>query len=132
MSKLVGVLLVGLLLGACESQPSEGSGSPFASGSTAASVEGSSDFEVSQVIRDPSGAFRGTIRYSGSCPNVRAELRFSYKRGDQTVTAQAIDGVDEHFELQMAMNESNSNSYSGEDQFTPDAIVFVISSEHSA
>jgi hypothetical protein len=132
MGKLVGVVLVTLLLAACESQPREGSGSPFESGSIEASVEGSNDLSVSQVVRDPSGAFRGTITYSGSCPRVRAELRFSYKRGDTTVTAQEIDGIDEHFELELGPNESDSNSYSGEEKFTPDAIVFVISNERCA
>jgi hypothetical protein len=131
MGRRISILIM-LLLAACTSTPREGSGSPFESGSLEASVQGSNDIAVSQVIRDASGSFRGTLTYSGSCSHMRAELRFAYERGGTTLTAQAIGGVDEHFELQMAMNESNSNSYSGEDQFTPDAIVFVISSEHCA
>jgi hypothetical protein len=121
------------VLAGCSSSPSEGSGSPFASGSTRASLEGSSDLAVSQVIRDSSGSIRGTITYTGSCDLVKAELRFSYDKGGTTVTGKQIDGIDTHFELgPLAPNEPYSNSYLGEDKFTPDAIVFVISNERCA
>jgi hypothetical protein len=132
MGRCVSILIM-VLLAACTSTPREGSGSPFESGSLEASVQGSNDIAVSQVIRDASGSFRGTLTYSGSCPLMRAELRFAYERGGTTLTAQEIDGVDEHMELgPMAPNQSDSNSYSGESKFTPDAIVFVISNERCA
>jgi hypothetical protein len=133
LRKLASIALVALLLVACGSTPSEGSGSPFASGSANGSVEGSDNFEVSQVIRDGSGSIQGTLTYTGTCNLVRAELRFSYVKGGQTVTGKEIDGIDTHFQVgPLAPGEPYPNSYLGEDKFTPDAIVFVISDERCA
>jgi hypothetical protein len=130
VSKLLGVVLMSLLLAACSSEPREGSGSPFQSGSTAASVEGTKNFTVSQVIRASSGAIAAAITYTGSCNLVKAHLRFSYTKGGEDVTGKSIDGIDTHFELgPLAPHEPYQNSYLGEDKFTPDAIVFVISDE---
>jgi len=129
-SRLICVALAAVLLLACSNTPSEGSGSPFASGSAKASVQGSDNFEVSQVIRDASGAIRGTLTYRGSCNLVNADLRFSYVKGGQTVTGEQVDGIDTHFPIgPLAPNEPYSNSYLGEDKFTPDAIIFVMSNE---
>jgi hypothetical protein len=133
MNRLLGAGVVVLLLTACpiDPQPSEGSGSPFTSGSIAATVEGSEDFTVSQTIRDPSsGAIQGTLTYTGTCNLVKAELRFSYTRSGQTVTGEEVDGIDTHFKLgPLAPNDPHANSYLGEDKFTPDSVVFVISNE---
>jgi hypothetical protein len=133
MTKLIGIASVLLLLTACTSEPSEGSGSPFTSGSIAASVEGSGNFTVSQTVRDPSGTIHGTLTYAGSCNLVKAELRFSYSRNGQTVTGKEVDGIDTHFNLgPLAPNDPYANSYLGEDKFIPDSIVFVISNEKCA
>src|SRR5438034_4616236 len=77
----------------------EGSGSPFATGSTEGRVEGSSDFEVSDVVREQGGTIRGTLTYAGSCDLVKADLRLSYVRGDRILTGKQVGGVDAHFEI---------------------------------
>lgn len=119
-----------LALSACSSVPSEGSGSPFQSGSTEASLEGSTDFSVSQVIRGSSGSIQGTLTYTGTCTLVKADLRFSYRKGSETLTGEQVDGIDSHFEIgPLAPNEPYPNSYLGEGTFTPDAVIFVISNE---
>jgi len=118
---------------ACSSTPREGSGSPFTSGSTKGSVDGSDNFSVSQTIRDESGAIHGWLTYTGACNLVKAELRFSYDKNGQTIAGREVDGIDTHFEIgPLAPNEPHYNSYLGEDEFTPDAIVFVISNERCA
>jgi hypothetical protein len=133
LTALLGIGLMSLLLAACSSEPREGSGSPFQSGSIAGSVEGSANFTVAQVIRDSSGAIAAAVTYTGSCNLVKAQLRFSYTKGGQTVTGKSIDGIDTHFDLgPLAPNEPYQNSYLGEDKFTPYAIVFVISNERCA
>jgi hypothetical protein len=111
----------------------DGSAAPYGT-SVPASVDGSSDFTVADVTRDAASfGIQGTITYTGSCNLVKSELRFSYIRGGQTVTGKTIDGIDTHFELgPLAPNEPYQNSYLGEDKFTPDAIVFVISAESCA
>ena len=61
---------------------------------------------------------------------MNAALRFSYVKGGQTVTGEEVDGIDTHFPIgPLAPNEPYSNSYLGEDKFTPDAIIFVMSNE---
>jgi len=113
--------------------PPEGSGGPFASGSAKGRVEGSSDFEVSNVVRDKSGAIRGTLTYTGSCNLVRADLRFTYAKGDQTLTGKQVEGFDRRFEIgPLAPNEPYSNSYLGEDKVAPDTVIFVMSNERCA
>jgi hypothetical protein len=133
VTRALGTLLLFLVLIACSSTPREGSGSPFAAGSAKGSVEGSDTFSVSQTIRDESGAIHGWLTYTGACNLVKAELRFSYVKNGQTITGRVVDGIDTHFEIgPLAPNEPYYNSYLGEDKFTPDAIVFVISSERCA
>ncbi len=84
------------------------------------------------MIRDGSGSIQGTLTYTGTCNLVKADLRFSYIKGGQTVTGKEIDGVDTHFELWLPPNVPHANSYTAEDEFTPGAIVFVISEERCA
>jgi hypothetical protein len=136
-SRFLGVAVAAVLLAACQNTAtdviSEGSGSPFASGSAKGSVEASENFQVSQVIRDTSGAIQGTLTYTGTCNLVDTDLRFSYVKGGQTVTGKEIDGIDSHFPIgPLAPNEPYPHHYLGEDKFTPDAIVFVISNERCA
>ena len=85
------------------------------------------------MIRDTSGAIQGTLTYTGTCNLVDADLRFSYVKGGQTVTGKEIDGIDSHFPIgRLAPNEPYSHNYLGEDKFTPDAIVSVITNERCA
>jgi hypothetical protein len=73
------------------------------------------------------------LTYAGSCNLVQAELRFSYSRNGQTVTGEEVDGIDTHFNLgPLLPNDPYVNSYLGEDKFTPDSIVSVISNEKCA
>jgi hypothetical protein len=81
MARALGAVLMLICLACTSTQatslPSEGSGSPFASGSIEGSVQGSDDFAVSQTIRYESGAIHGTLTYTGTCNLVEADLRFS-------------------------------------------------------
>jgi hypothetical protein len=121
-----------LVLIACSSLPSEGSGSPFASGSAKGSVEGSDDFAVSQTIRYESGAIHGTLTYTGTCNLVEADVRFSYVKNGQTLTDKEGGGIRGYDIGPLAPNDPYEGNYPGEDKFTPDAIVFVISNERCA
>lgn len=92
-------------------------------------VEGSSNFEVSNAAWDQ-GSISATIEYMGTCELVKADLRFTYTKGDTVQTGEQIDGIDTHFEVgPLAPNEPYSNSYLGEDKFSPDGITFVFSNE---
>jgi hypothetical protein len=93
MARLLGGVLMLCLACTSTSLPSDGSCSPFASGSTRGSVQGSDDFAVSQTIRYESGAIHGTLTYTGTCDLVKASLRFSYVKNGQTVTDEEADGV---------------------------------------
>jgi hypothetical protein len=122
-----------LALTACTTAPtpSEGSGSPFTSGSIAASVEGSDDLTVSQTIRDPdTGIIHTIFTYTGSCDHVNAQITFSYTTNGQTVPGQQVGHNDVGFTTgRLAPNQPYNKSYAGEVKFTPDSIVFVISNE---
>jgi hypothetical protein len=108
-------------------------GSPFASGSTKGSVQGSDDFALSQAIRYESGAIHGTLTYTGTCNLVKAELRFSYVKNGQTLTDKEADGVLRGYDIgPLAPNHPYDGNYPGEHKFTPDAVVFVISNERCA
>jgi len=133
VTRALGTLSLFLVLIACSSTPREGSGSPFAAGSAKGSVEGSDHFSVSQTTRDESGAIHAWLTYTGACNLVKAKLRFSYVKNGQTIAGREVDGIDRHFEIgPLAPNEPYYNSYLGEDTFTPDAIVFVVSNEQCA
>jgi hypothetical protein len=134
VARLLGVVLM-LLFSACTttSLPSEGSGSPFASGSTRGSLQGSDDFAVSQTIRYKSGAIHGTLTYTGTCTLVKASLRFSYVKNGQTLTDKEADDVLRGYDIgPLASNDPLSANYPGEKKFTPDAVIFVISNERCA
>jgi hypothetical protein len=137
MARWFGAVLL-LVCWACTStqatsSPSEGSGSPFASGSTKGSVQGSDDFALSQAIRYESGAIHGTLTYTGTCNLVKAELRFSYVKNGQTLTDKEADGVLRGYDIgPLAPNHPYDGNYPGEHKFTPDAVVFVISNERCA
>jgi hypothetical protein len=130
MGRLFGVLVLLLLTGCTSGTSSEGSGSPFQSGSIQVLLEGSSDFSVTQTIRLRTGAIMSFLTYTGVCDQVVADLRFSYRKGDTILTTEEVLGKDVHFEIgPMAPNESFRRRYSGEHAFTPDAVIFVISGE---
>jgi hypothetical protein len=137
VARLFGAALT-LLCVACTSSgatslPSEGSGSPFASGSTKGSVQGSADFAVSQTIRYGSGAIHGTLTYTGTCTLVNASLRFSYVENGQTLTDKQADGAVRGYDIgPLAPNDPYTANYPGEKKFTPDAVIFVISNERCA
>ncbi len=117
-------------MAACTSPtPSEGSGSPFTSGSIEGTVAGSTDFQVSQTIRDDSGVVSAILTYTGSCGRVVADLRLSYRQGDQVVTG----GTDRIFRIGLLPpNKPYPHRYRGENTFTPDGVVFVLSNERCA
>jgi len=111
------------------STPSEGSGSPFASGSTEGTVSGSTDFQVTQTVRDASGAVTAILTYTGSCRLVVADLRLSYREGDQIITAAS----DHAFRIgPLPPNKPYSLRHQGENRFAPEGVVFVLSNERCA
>jgi hypothetical protein len=133
MARLLGGVLMLCLACTSTSLPSEGSGSPFASGSTRGSVQGSDDFAVSQTIRYESGAIHGTLTYTGTCNLVKASLRFSYVKNGQTLTDEEADGVLRGYDIgPLAPDDPHTADYPGEKKFTPDAVIFVVSNERCA
>jgi hypothetical protein len=95
----------------------------------ATAVEGSPNFQISGVAWDQ-GSISATIEYVGTCDLVQADLRFTYTKGETVQTGEQIDGIDTHFPVgPLAPNEPYSNSYLGEDKFSPDGITFVFSNE---
>ena len=131
MPAKIGALLVFLaLLVACTSpSSSEGSGSPFASGSIEGMVSGTTDFQVSQTVRADSGAVSAILTYTGSCRLVVADLHLSYRQGGQVVRS----GSDQAIRIgPLPPNKPYSHRFQGEHTFTPDGVVFVISNERCA
>jgi hypothetical protein len=126
----VAMAIFSVLTVGCNQTPSEGSGSPFQTGSIEASLEGSSDLSVSQTIREPSGAITAYITYTGTCDRVVADVRLSYRRDDTTVTSQEVLGKDLHFTIgPLTPNKPYYRRYPGAGDFTPDAVIFIVSNE---
>jgi hypothetical protein len=133
MGRLFGVLVLLLMTGCTCGTSTEGSGSPFQSSSIQVSLEGSSDFSITQTIRLRTGAIMSFLNYTGVCDQVLTDLRFSYRKGNTKLTTEEVLGRDVHFKIYpMAPNESFRRRYSGEHAFTPDAVIFVISDERCA
>ena len=128
MPAKLGALLTFLaLMTACTTSiSSEGSGSPFVSGSIQGNLTGSTDFQVSQTVRDDTGALSAILSYTGTCGRVVADLRLSYRQGDQVVTGE----FDHAFRVgPLQPNKPYSLQHQGDKRFDPDAVVFVVSNE---